>query len=608
MVLHTHTQHVSDILSGASRTCRRATGFGGVSPRDDRGESEIIAVVLLIGVVVIAAGLLVVYGVAAVDERQEVVADTQAERAFEQFDTRASRVALGGESVQQVDFGLVDNEGHLYSDDEGWIRVVVTAEGGTPVEVTNTTLGTVYYKRGETVVASQGGGVWRADSDDGSAMLSRPEFHYTDQTLTLPIVSVDGDTGLADRVQVTKAGPTDRVFPEPASGLTNKIRSGTVNVTVQSRFYEAWGRYLEENVGGLVTYDAARQQVTVTFFGLPDIRGYDVGIIATSDTGELRLEGNGPNAAYIDSYNSSDGPYASSQSNNGSIRTAGDVSMFGNSRIFGDVEAGGFVDINSNAEVRGDVEWTTGTEPDATKITGEVRRIDGVPSVPPIDSFVTAYVSQIRQDNDNDLTPAITGNVLTTSGPTTELRSGDYYLHTLALDSETLVLNTTEGNVRIAVRDWVELDNANITVTGDGSVQVAVLSQATSSATPNGDGNLDPHFFVGPGSSVFVPDDRSGQFVVFGPSQFVAAITGNNGNNANFIGVVFAPAGTTGSGLVYVMHSDVYGLVMTGNLTANNGGIIHYDRGIQNSLTDGAPLSELDYLHVAVHRVRVTSR
>ncbi|ELZ31417.1 hypothetical protein C474_08957 [Halogeometricum pallidum JCM 14848] len=579
---------------------RRRTG-------DDRGQSEVLGFILLTAVVVFASSMLVVYGSMAISGQEDVAAVSHAERGLDQFDARASQVALGGSSVQQVDLASLDNLGHAYTDDDGWVAVTLRPESGAPTEVVNGSLGSVFYRRGETTVAYQGGGIWRADGE-GTTMLSRPEFHYTEGTLTIPVVSVDGDTGLTDRVYVRKNGTSTRAFPDRSRDLHNKLESGRVEVTVQSDYYEAWGRYFEDSTDGVVTYDHDAEAVTVVFFALPDVRKYDVGIVATSGTGELRVAGTG---AYVDSYDSTQGEYAATKSLNGSMRISGDVYTTGDSRIDGDVTSGGIVNLDGSSQINGNVQWTDEPEPDATersKISGTVTKIDGIESVDPIDSFVRAYTDRIRADADNDQTPYITDNELSVPGTTAELGPGDYYLESLNLEGdETLVLNTTDGNVRVAVRDWVNLDSGNIRVVGDGTAHVVVASEATTRAQVTGEGSKDVHFHVGKSSSVHIPGEKANRLVVFGPRHFSATVTGSNANPASFDGVIFAPAGETGTGYLYVKQGDVYGLVMTGNLTAGQYGAVHYDRGLDNTLTDDSTLSELEYLHVSVHRLLVKS-
>lgn len=581
------------------------SGGRGERRSDDRGQSEVLGVALLLGIVVLTTTILIVYGTAAVARHEGTVAVSQAERGFEQFDSRASRVALGDASVQQVDLGLVDNVGHAHSDDEGWMRVTIHPETEADKEVTNTSLGTVFYRRGETTVAYQGGGIFRTDGA-GTTMLSRPEFHYNGETLTLPIVAVDGEPGLTDRVQVTKNGTAVRKFPDPSRNLANRLQSGTITVTVQSDYYEAWGTFFEENTNGVVTYPGG-EQVTVTFFALPNVRKFDVGIIATSGTGELSVAGTG---AYVDSYDSSKGDYASTNSTDGSIRSAGDVFTSGDALIDGDVTSGGEVDLDGSSEINGSVEWTDDPEPDdeeKTKINGTVTRIDGVASTPPIDSFVDAYADRVRTNADNDETPHITDNELSISDSPAEIGAGDYYLHNMSLDGETLLVNTTEGNVRIAVRDWVKLESGNLTVVGNGTVHLVVQSRNKTTVKPTGLGSKDVNFHVGKKSDVHVPDEDADRLVVFGPRNFSATVAGSNSHKASFVGVIFAPAGADGPGYVYVKQGDVYGLVMTGNLTVGQYGAIHYDRGLNDTLTSESPLSGLEYLHVVVHRVNVTS-
>ncbi len=90
-------------------------------------------------------------------------------------------------------------------------------------------------------------------------MVSPPEFHYRDATLTLPLVTVSGSGTIRDRASITHNRTTSH-FPNTTrnANFTNPLEDGKVNVTLQSEYYRAWGGYFEERTDGDVTYH--RQQ------------------------------------------------------------------------------------------------------------------------------------------------------------------------------------------------------------------------------------------------------------------------------------------------------------------------------------------------------------
>ncbi|MFC7019034.1 MULTISPECIES: DUF7289 family protein [Haloarcula] len=574
-----------------------------------RGQSEVLGVVLLLSVVILGVLAVVVGGSAVIAELQTDAEVSAAENALASFDSEASAVALGNSPSRAVDLGLTANDGDLRHHETSWIRVdAYNDSDGTSAEVVNATLGTVEYVNGETTVASEGGGIWRSDGE-GSVMLSRPEFHYRENTLTMPLVVVDGDQGLTSDVQITRRSEPVRHYPNATDGFLNQPAGGTITVTVQSEYYEAWGRYFEDETTAIVAYDHANEQVSALFLVLPRRTSVDAGLIATSNNGELAIAGTG---AYVNSYDSSEGNYTETRAANGLIQAAGDFKGSGDSLVDGDVRSGGVVDVQGSAYINGSVDYTSDPAPDSTeetKIAGDVEQISGVTAVDPIDAFVDRVATEVEQNNDNGATPLITADEFTMDGSTAELDAGRYYVHDIELDDdEELVLDTTSGDVAIVVRDYVKLTKGgNITVEGDGNVQIIVESESTTTVSPTGLGNQDVNFHVGKNAAVHVPGEKSSQLSVFAPREFTMTIAGSNNNRASFDGLVYAPAGDTGSGFLYIKQGDLYGLAVTGNLTVGQYGAAHYDYGLQN--TDGidSPFSTLKALYVTEHQIRVES-
>lgn len=572
--------------------------------RADRGQSEVLAVVVLLAVVL--AGVLVVAGLGlpAVAETRETAGTTAAERAFVALDGELSAVAHGDAATGRTTLGLTAAPGDLRYRDSGWLRVVVDNETGPPETVANVSLGTVEYRQGTTRVAAQGGGVWRRDGE-AAVLRSPPELSYRGETLTLPVVTVDGPQALTDTVRLTRTGPPTRRYPNATAGWTNPPDSGAITVTVHSEYYEAWGRYLEAETDALVRYDHASERVTATFVTLPRRDGFAAGVIATAGTGELRLAGTG---AYLDSYNASAGDYATTQSADGRVLVAGDFVATGNALVDGNVRSGGTVDLDGSSTVNGSVYWTASPAPGPTHVTGSRSRIDGVRSVPPVDTFVDTYAESVRTTNDNADTAVVDDDRVAVTGGSAELGAGRYYVHNVTVDSGSLTLNTTGGDVVLAVRDYVKLTNdGTVSVVGNGTVHVVVQSRADTVVSPTGLGSRAVNLHVGKGAAVDVPGEVSRQVRVYGTRTFNMTVAGSNGagNGASFDGIVYAPAGETGTGYVYVKQADLYGLVVTGDLTLGQYGAVHYDYGLRGRAEIRPPYSELDRVYVTVHRVRI---
>lgn len=586
---------------------------------DDRAASEVVAVALLVGVVALGVAAILLVGGAELTDAQTDTELRQAERALTQLDAAAARVATATTSTQRVDLGLRGNRGTVDTEpDAGRVTVeyVEFLDDGNATEVANTTMGTVVYENGDSTVGYQGGGVWRSDGN-GSVMVSPPEITFRGKTLTLRLIRTTRGGSVHTDVQVVRTGPGERRFPDAGNGLDNEVEGASVKITVRSRYYRAWGRFFEDEADTIVQYDDANREATVLFLALPTDFSPDAGVIATSGPGEIRVEGNG---AYVDSYNSSEGSYADTNGDQGVVKAAGDITTKGDARVDGDIIAGHDILVDGSSIVDGDASAKGDITVDGSgQITGTTADAENVPDVPPINRLVEDNVNELSDpaNNDNDATSAVDGNELRTgSDDTAELGAGDYYLERIDLQGERLVLNTTEGDITIAVRDWVTLERdggtpSEIVVEGEGRVRLYVGSEQAADVSVPGGGQapegLDTvHFFVERDGEIDVPGDESLRFQVLAPDDFRGAIGGSNSANADVVAAVIAPAGPVGDGQFYVQHGDLYGAVTTGNLTLGQYGQVHFDRALIGEEIPLAPNSpRLEYLYVTEHEIEV---
>lgn len=307
-----------------------------------RAQSETVGVVLLLGLVITGAGLVVVLGSTAIGDSQDRANLGGAEQTMSQFDSQASLVAHGSVESREVDLPT-DRSGSGGTEVDPTAGTLTVEISGDTNFTRTVTLGTVRYRQGETTVAYQGGGVWR-HRDNGSVMVSPPEFHYRtggsgQPTLTLPLVTVSGRAG-GNTARLDQAGPTESIIPNGT--VRNPVRDSEVNVTISSRYYKAWGRFFEERTSGDVTYDHAADNVTIQL--VAPAASNTVNNAVTSDSGTLTVD----SSAFVDSYDSDEGPYDAGDNFRGAVSSTGTYDMSSNAEIQGTVDVNGTASFQSS--------------------------------------------------------------------------------------------------------------------------------------------------------------------------------------------------------------------------------------------------------------------
>ncbi|MFC7251040.1 hypothetical protein ACFQJ5_14485 [Halomicroarcula sp. GCM10025324] len=578
----------------------RSLGQGGTQ----RAQSAPLGLLLVFSMVIVGSTLVVGLGATALTDTEAGLDVSRSEKVMTQLDSEAAMVALGSSNGRQVSLSQVQGARYRVDDGAGRMEITITNTSADPATTTtllDVDLGAVVYENEDRQVAYQGGGVWKK-SRDGTVMISPPEFYYRDATLTLPLITVSGDTTLSGRASLTP-DETTQVYPDAGADRTNPLETGVVNVTVTSEYYRAWGRYFEERTDGSAMYDHENQRVTTTLTVPTGPREVTSAVAATAAGGEIRLSGNGGDPARTDSYDSSvgTGAYADTRGAFGTVTTAGDVVVTGNSEVNGSIRSGDRVEVKGSGWVNGSVEYTSSKKIKGT-VEGSVSQIGGVDGAAPIDGYVQQQVDNASAENDNGDTGAITGNTLASGDRT--LTEGVYYLERVRLDGDTLTLDTGTGDITLAVRDYVHVENdGRIEVVGDGQVRVFVQGEATS---PSG-----AHFSIpNSGGVVDVADNQNAsQFWLYGKSGFKADLDGSGSSTIRYEGVIYAPAGIAGSSDVYIGKAHLYGGIVAGSVELDNGGTVHYDQALlgQRAIPPQTNIIRLTYLHISENELNVTN-
>ena len=238
----------------------------------DRSQSETLGVVLLLGLTVLSVGALAAFGGAAIDDTEQSVDMQSAEHALSQLDSKVSLVALSQADRQSVSLGRARQGSYSVHPDSGHITVThndYDNDNGSEI-LYDGSLGAVRYENGDRVLAYQGGGVFRSQEGGSSVMVSPPEFHYRDMTLTLPIIKLSGAGSVAGAASAnveSESLPTP-IYPNRSANYSdsdrkyvNSVQNGTVQIAVQSEYYEAWGSYFESRTDGNVTTYSSNETV-----------------------------------------------------------------------------------------------------------------------------------------------------------------------------------------------------------------------------------------------------------------------------------------------------------------------------------------------------------
>jgi hypothetical protein len=260
--------------------------------RDDRGQMGPIGMTLVFGLVMVGAVLIVAFGVSSLGGAEESLDNQRAEKTLTQFDSKAALVALGNTDTQTVTLATINEGNYVVREDRGWMNISYVNASGESVPIVNETMGAITYESSDTTVAYQGGGVWRTSGGANSVMVSPPEFHYRDRTLTVPLVTVSG-AGSLDSDPVISHNETVGYFPNKSkSNFLNPVAGTEVNVTVHSEYFLAWGQYFEERTQGDVSYNYDRRVAMISL--VPPFDEKFDSVVSTTKSNGITVNGNDP--------------------------------------------------------------------------------------------------------------------------------------------------------------------------------------------------------------------------------------------------------------------------------------------------------------------------
>lgn len=221
-----------------------------------RGVSSPVGVVLILGITMATVVATVGGGAVLVQDSTDRSEITQMENAMSQFSSKASLVALDDTREKRFSMGSANRGDTEVREDAGHLRMYVEDVDGNQDELYNESYGAVVYQNGNTEVAYQGGGIWKKQGGH-SRMVSPPEYHYQDQTLTFPVIRVTGTDRADGSIQgtiVQDEAATETLYPDQSDpDRVNPLEDGTVYVEIQSDYCHGWQSFFETRSDGRIT-------------------------------------------------------------------------------------------------------------------------------------------------------------------------------------------------------------------------------------------------------------------------------------------------------------------------------------------------------------------
>ena len=210
----------------------------GVGARHNRGQTPVIAIAILFGVVAIGALGVFLVGAQSVADAQHTAEQERIEQSFVELSHQLATAAANDEISHSMDFEA-GQSGAVTKTEAGEITIT----GGDVDETLQ--MGAIEYEDQDgNVVAYQGGGVW-AERGHETRIVSSPGLSYDpdQEMLVLPIATLSGEESIASGTIEIAHNRTDPVRE------ATLVKNDTVTLEITSEYYLGWKQYFDTRVG-----------------------------------------------------------------------------------------------------------------------------------------------------------------------------------------------------------------------------------------------------------------------------------------------------------------------------------------------------------------------
>lgn len=225
---------------------------GGVS-RSGSGsqpaQTEMVAVILLTGVVIISASVITISGASLLNDLREGTAQEETTNRVEEIDSRLGSVASRSGDAS-TEFSIGETDPNRYEIVQSG-RINITPNGNTSCRASITLTAIRYEAEDGDTFNYEAGAVWKQpQGQNATSMHTPPDLTFDKGSLSLSVVNLTGNITDTSNL-VTKNSTLSEARSTEISGTLFQgtcIRPDNVTISVRSEFYQGWSRYLDEEV------------------------------------------------------------------------------------------------------------------------------------------------------------------------------------------------------------------------------------------------------------------------------------------------------------------------------------------------------------------------
>ena len=293
--------------------------------KSESAVSSVIGIILILGLTILSISSMLIYSVPTLDGLEDMAKAQKIEQAFTVFDSRTSKVALGESPIQTTYVSLMGGAINVNGDQDAYNNskiVIVTVDisdsnyssfmnnryrwrswehyvGGGGFDEFNCSLGSIEYSLDDRIIAYEGGGVWSKYPTGSTIMISPPEFHYNGETLTLPLMKINGRSGVSGTgdvgVSISSNNMPLVLFPNTTMAVNrvNPLEADKVIIYIKSEYYDAWANYANSQTYTSATVDVANKTAIIELDVIPPMGestltdAFKVGVLNESTTAPI---------------------------------------------------------------------------------------------------------------------------------------------------------------------------------------------------------------------------------------------------------------------------------------------------------------------------------
>lgn len=260
---------------------------------DRRGQSEVLGTVMLVGIVVLAALAVAGLALGAFGGTQDQADREAIEQTLLDLRSSAAAVAIEGESSRVLHIEPPANSQMMLNESAGGITIehlnYRPGKDDDPEELySQDRLGSLQIQQDDVVYGFEAGGIFRYE-DGRSQMVAPPTIVYRDLTAVMPILRLEGEGAKAGPTSISispgehvrPAFPSDKSYQNGSLDIPydNPVMNGSIQITVQSKFYQGWEQFFEQYTDGNVTTYPDEQKVVATIASIEHL-AYTDSIVA----------------------------------------------------------------------------------------------------------------------------------------------------------------------------------------------------------------------------------------------------------------------------------------------------------------------------------------